>query len=108
MRPQPGLALVQREAEYGQALPELGQHCPRLRLPLEADDEIVGIAHDHDTTRHPPPSPLPDPVPSLRCVKSGLKKRRDFSGLWVAGTRRVPTGFRAWSPSSDVEDRLGR
>jgi hypothetical protein len=56
---QPGPLLVQREAEDGQALPELGQHRSRVRLPLESDDEFVSMAHDHDTTAHSPPSRTP-------------------------------------------------
>jgi len=46
--------------------------------------------------------------PSLRCVGNDLEKRSDSSALWATWTRRVPTGFWAWLPSSDVEDRLGR
>ena len=49
------------ETEYGQALPEFGQHHPRVRLSLKAHDEVVGIAHDHDATARLPASPLLDP-----------------------------------------------
>jgi len=44
---------------------------------------------------------------SLRSVESDLEKRRDSSVLWAAWNRRVPTDFGGFSPSSDVEDRLG-
>jgi hypothetical protein len=99
---QPGLLLVQREAEYGQALPELGQHRPRIRLPLESDDEIVSMAHDHDTTAHSPLSRTPARNHSSTSLR--MRNRRSCAPASAVATRGRPLrrncGCRHRAPSS--------
>jgi predicted metalloprotease with PDZ domain len=55
---QPRFVRVQSQAEREQAIPKLLQEPLSLATVLEADDEIVGVAHDDDFARGEPRPPL--------------------------------------------------
>src|SRR5436305_1651267 len=55
------LVLVEQQAELGQPIPELCQHLSCICFPVEPHDEVVGIAHDRDSTACMSATPLVDP-----------------------------------------------
>src|SRR5438067_2467873 len=57
---QPGLILVQRQAELGQSFREISRHLSRIDRALEFHHKIVCIAHDRNAAMHTP-TPALDP-----------------------------------------------
>ena len=49
------------KAKFGQPLLEVGQHLPCVDRALETHHEVVGIAHDRDSTARVPTTPLMNP-----------------------------------------------
>src|SRR3954451_24822287 len=58
---QPGLLGMQRQRKLPQPLAHLVQEAPGVLLVLEADDKVVGIAHDDHVARGLTPSPALGP-----------------------------------------------
>ena len=58
---QPGLLRMQRQRKLLQPLAHLVQEAPGVALVLEADDEVVGVAHDDHVARGLAPSPALGP-----------------------------------------------
>ena len=78
---QPGLLRMQRQRELLQPLAHRIQEAPGVALVLEADDEVVGIAHDDHVARGLAPSPALGPeVEHVVQVDVG-KQRRDHRPL---------------------------
>jgi hypothetical protein len=58
---QPRLALMEHQAKAGQPRLEGQEHLLRIRLALEAHDEVVRIAHGHNATACAATAPLMGP-----------------------------------------------
>src|SRR6185436_7418405 len=58
---QPGLFCMQRQGKLLHSTPQIHQELFRVGLVLEADDEVVGVAHDDDLAASQPMSPSVSP-----------------------------------------------
>src|SRR6266498_4169076 len=65
-RDQPGLALIEREAELDQPLLECLRQSSCVLFILGSNDRVVGVANDHDLAARMSPTPLMDP--SIKAV----------------------------------------
>src|SRR5215212_9374520 len=74
---QPGLALVERQAELRQPVLERHEKLPRLCLVLAADHQVIRIPTDDDLPCCRPPSPLVNPEIDSVVEEDVCKDRAD-------------------------------
>ena len=87
---------MERQAILGQPILEGLQHLRRIRLVLEAHDEVVGIAHDRDTSACILTAPSMDPQVKDVMQEDVGKQRADARPL-----RRSPVSL---TPLIALED----
>ena len=96
---QPRLALMEHQAKAGQPRLEGQEHLLRIRLALEAHDEVVRIAHGHNGTACAATAPLMGPEIEDVVQKYVGEERTD------APPCRVPLSVSCFSPLSRTPAR---
>jgi hypothetical protein len=91
---QTGLVGVQRQAELRQPLPQIAEKPLGIRLPLEADDGVVGVADDNHLAGRQALAPLvrPEVVDVVQvggaCLAHDRHRAHGFHDRCKAGTGR--------------------
>ena len=89
---QPGLALMERQAELRQPVLERHEELPRLCLILAADHQVIRIPTDDDLPCCLPPSPLVNPEIDSVMEEDVRKDRADPRSLRGPDFHRLPFG----------------
>jgi len=102
---EPGLLGVQRQPEPLESLREDRQDPPRIRLMLEDEHEVVGVAHERRATAKARPDLSLEPAVEDLVEVDVRQDGRDDSALRRAGGRRVVRAALHYARIQPLADR---